>query len=279
MQLFARQASASRARKQRREPGGSLSVSENRGTRRSSTSAAPVASTRYQAVDLLRGIAILLMFVYHFVFDLVYFKVLHIDLNHEPFWLGFRGVIVSLFLGLVGVSLYLATARGLRVRSYVQRLALLVAYAGLVSAASYMLFPRSVIFFGVLHFIAVASVLGLLFVRFYWTNLILGGGVILLGFTVQHPVFDQPVLQWFGLMTHKPVTQDYVPLLPWFGVVLLGLFLGKTMYGGERLPILARGAGRHPMTKLLAFGGRHSLHIYMLHQPVFMGMLYLFLGR
>lgn len=239
----------------------------------------PFAGARYQVVDLLRGIAILLMFVYHFVFDLVYFKILHINLNHEPFWLGFRGVIVSLFLGLVGISLYLATAHGLRIRSYVQRLAQLAAYAGLVSAASYMLFPRSVIFFGVLHFIVVASVFGLLFTRCYWINLILGAGVILLGFTVQHPVFDQPLLQWFGLMTHKPVTQDYVPLIPWFGVVLLGLFLGKTMYGGGRPSILARWNSQHPVAKLLAFGGRHSLHIYMLHQPVFMGGLYLFLGR
>lgn len=256
-----------------------MSVSENRSTRRSSATASSVANSRYQAVDLLRGIAILLMFVYHFVFDLVYFKVLHINLNHEPFWLGFRGLIVSLFLGLVGVSLYLATARGLRVQSYMRRLALLVAYAGLVSAASYLLFPRSMIFFGVLHFIAVASVLGLLFTRFYWANLVLGAGAILLGFTVQHPVFDQPVLQWLGLMTRKPVTQDYVPLIPWFGVVLLGLFVGKTLYGGGRPHVLARWASQHPAARLLAFGGRHSLHIYMLHQPVFMGVLYLFLGR
>jgi uncharacterized membrane protein len=80
----------------------------------------------------------------------------------------------------------------------------------------------------VLHFFLLASLLGLAFMRLYWANLGLGSLLVLAGITLQHPLFDQPGLQWVGLMTHKPITEDYVPLLPGFGVFLLGMFLGKS---------------------------------------------------
>ena len=127
----------------------------------------------------------------------------------------------------MGISLILATANGFNSRRYLRRLAWLSAAAVIVSLSSRILFSDSWIFFGVLHFIFIASILGLAFLRFYWVNLGLGSLLILLGLTLQYPLFDHPWLQWVGLMTHKPITEDYVPLLPWFGVVLLGLFLGK----------------------------------------------------
>ncbi|MFZ5595156.1 MAG: DUF1624 domain-containing protein [Pseudomonadota bacterium] len=234
---------------------------------------------RYPLVDILRGTAIVMMAVYHFTFDLRYYGVIDSDFNHDPFWLGFRTLIVSLFLGLAGVSLHLATAQGIRWRPYLRRLSLVAGCAVLVSLASYIMFPRSMIFFGILHFIAVASVLGLLFVRLFWGNLALGIGLLALGLRFKHAWFDQPAWQWLGLMTHKPVTEDYVPLLPWFGVVLIGLFLGRLVYSGGDAPAFARWRGEQPVARLLAWGGKHSLMIYMLHQPVFFAILYVFLGK
>lgn len=239
----------------------------------------PTRLTRRSFVDVLRGTAIVMMFAYHFTFDLHYYGVVSADFNHDPFWLGFRAIIVSLFLGVMGVSLHLATARGVNPRAFGRRLLLVAGCAGLVSAGSYAMFPNSMIFFGILHFIAVASVLGLLFWRLFWLNLIVGGGVIVAGLQFQHPWFDLPAWQWLGMMTHKPVTEDYVPLLPWFGVVLIGMFLGKLIYQRENVPAFARWTSRHPVARLLAFGGRHSLPVYMLHQPVFLGVLYLFFGK
>lgn len=220
-----------------------------------------------------------MMVVYHFTFDLRHYGVIDSDFNHDPFWLGFRALIVSLFLGLVGVSLHLATARGIRWRPYLRRLLVVTGCAGLVSLSSYIMFPRSMIFFGILHFIAVASMLGLLFVRLFWGNLVLGIGLLALGLRFQHAWFDQPAWQWLGLMTHKPVTEDYVPLLPWFGVVLIGLFLGRLVYSGKDVPAFARWRGEQPVSRLLAWGGRHSLLIYMLHQPVFFAVLYVLLRK
>ncbi|UCE89186.1 MAG: DUF1624 domain-containing protein [Pseudomonadota bacterium] len=230
--------------------------------------------TRYLFIDVLRGSAIALMILYHFCFDLDYFGFASFDFNNDPLWLGFRAFIVSMFLGLVGVSLWLSTRRGINPRSYLRRLALLVLYAGLASTASYLLYPDSMIFFGILHFITVASVLGLLFRGFYWLNLALGVILIVLPWFFSHPFFDQTGLQWVGLMTHKPHTEDYVPLIPWFGVVLLGLFAGRDFFSREPLPAVAGWHSSHRAARVLAFGGRHSIHIYILHQPVLMGVLY-----
>ncbi len=230
-------------------------------------------SDRYLAIDVWRGIAIVMMITFHFTYDLNHFRFISADFYHDPFWLNFRTLIVTLFLGLVGISLQLATGRQLNFRRYSTRLALLIGAAALASLGSYLIEPERVILFGVLHFIALASLLGLLFRRLYWANLLLGAGLIALGNQFQHTWFNASAWHWIGLMTHKPMTQDYVPLLPWFGVVLIGMFVACVI---ERYGLLkASGQGSTALIRLLALGGRHSLLIYLLHQPLLFGGLYL----
>jgi len=230
---------------------------------------------RYQIIDLLRGLAIAMMFHYHFSFDLNHFGFIVQDFYHDAFWTNYRSLIVSLFLGLVGVSLSLATRHGFNARSYFRRLGMLVGFAALVSIGSYIQFADRFIFFGILHFIIVASVLGLAFTRFYWLNLILGSALVILGTQFQHTFFDQPGLRWLGMMTHKPFTEDYAPLLPWFGVVLLGIFVGKLVFEKQPQAWLKNWHSDDPLTRTLSFAGKHGLIIYMIHQPIFMGLLYL----
>jgi uncharacterized membrane protein len=229
---------------------------------------------RYPLIDALRGMAIASMFAYHFCFDLNYFGALHADFNHDLFWLAFRTAIVSLFLGLMGISLILANVRGFRSRPYWARLGRIGTCALLVTAGSYAVFPRSFIYFGILHFIAAASVLALPFIRLHWTNLALGAAVIVLASSWRHPLFDSPWLHWFGLMTFKPVTEDYVPLVPWFGVVLLGMFVARSMLAGSSAARVAQWQPRSRVGRILALAGRHSLLIYMVHQPLFIAVLY-----
>lgn len=242
---------------------------------RQTVQTAPLLKPRYNRVDALRGGAIALMFFYHFCFDLNYFHWVAIDFYHQPFWLNLRLFIVTLFSTLVGVSLVLANPQGARWRAAMPRLARLLGCAALVSAGSYAVFPESMIFFGVLHFILIASVIGLLLLPWYWLNLYLGGALILVGSTVQHGMLDHPALQWLGMMTYKPITEDYVPLLPWLGVVMLGMFLARWPMSAQWLkaPWQAQGALRG-----LTWGGKHSLLLYMLHQPIFLGLLWVIGG-
>ncbi len=230
-------------------------------------------NARYLSVDALRGVAIVLMVVFHFCFDLAYFGLADFDFYRDAFWLNFRTFILSMFLGLVGVSLVLATRNGLDRKRYLKRLMLLVLCALAVSLATWWMFGARFVFFGVLHFIAVASVLGLLFLRFDWTNLLLGIGLIGFAANSTFSWFDQAGWRWIGLMTHKPATEDYVPLLPWFGVVLIGMFTGKRLLRLAWIQSLERSLRDNRPVRILAFSGRRSLWIYLAHQPLLIGLL------
>ena len=234
--------------------------------------------TRYPALDALRGVALLAMFAYHFSFDLNYFGAIRQNFYQDPFWIGCRTLILSGFLLLVGMSLTLANQDGVRWPAFWRRFGQVAGCALLVSIGSYLMYPQSWIYFGVLHHIALASLLGLAFLHFDWVNLCLGLALIVLGVLIKLPLLDAPQLNWIGLMTHKPITEDYVPMLPWFGVVLIGIFLGKRFLAGHfewmKAWRPATGASR-----LLALTGRHTLLLYMLHQPVFIGLLYLLIGK
>ena len=231
-------------------------------------------STRYQLIDILRGVAIALMVFYHFSYDLTYFQLVKFDFYRDPFWLNLRTLIVSLFLGLVGVSLVLATERGINRRRYFKRLGLLVLFSLAISINSYFMFPGRTIVFGILHFIAFASVVGLLFVRWPGVSLVVGLGIITLDRIYQHAFFDQAWVHWLGLMTHKPATEDYVPVIPWFGVVLIGIFIGHQLLRVPTLGFVRTWQLNNPLPRGLALAGRHSLLIYVLHQPILLGLLW-----
>ncbi len=238
--------------------------------------AATVASTvrepltRIRAIDALRGAAICMMIVYHAAFDLNWFHIISADFNHDRFWLSFRDLIVSSFLLLVGVSLVLASRAGISPKRFWNRIALVGACAILVTVGSYVTFPKTFITFGILHCIVVSSILGWPLVRFPRAALMVGVVVIVAGVAIGVPLFDLPLLNWVGLMTHKPATEDYVPLLPWLGVVLVGISIGWWLLE-RRMHDLRQISRASP--KWLTWLGRHSLLVYMIHQPIMMGLL------
>src|SRR5258706_4997290 len=192
------------------------------------------ARPRFGAIDGLRGLAICLMVVYHFAFDLAWFRVIRADFNNDLFWLGARAVIASLFLGLVGVSLVLARRAHPGTRPFWRRVMLIAGCAVLVSIASYLTFPQTFITFGILHCIAFSSVIARPLIAFPRVALMAGIAIVALGATVQLPWLDAPWLNWIGMMTHKPPTEDYVPLFPWLGVVLIGIALAHALVRDQR---------------------------------------------
>lgn len=230
-------------------------------------------SVRYASVDIMRGLAIAMMVVFHFCYDLNDFGYVELDFYHDPFWLHFRTLILSSFLLLVGVSLQLATMKGVKPKPYLRRLGQLITAAAAVSLGTYAMFGERMILFGVLHFIALASVLGLMFRRLYWSNLVLGVGLLLLDVFFQHAWFDQRAWHWIGFMTDKPVTLDYVPLVPWLGVVLIGMFLARLSIQKAWLGKSEKGVN-NSLARVLALAGRHGLLIYLVHQPLLFGGFY-----
>lgn len=233
-----------------------------------------VGRGRLAGIDALRGLALCLMIIYHFSFDLTTFNVTATDFNHDPFWLSFRALIVTSFLLLVGVSLVLA--QGASGATFWRRLALIGACAALVSLGSYLMFPSTFIYFGILHCIALSSFLARPFRARPQVAMILGILVIAVGLTFSSPFFDARPWHWIGLMTLKPATEDYVPLFPWFGVVLVGIWLADICKRDDFAAL--RPIGRFAPA-WLTFLGRHSLLVYMVHQPLLLALLWLALGR
>jgi uncharacterized membrane protein len=232
-------------------------------------------STRYARIDLLRGLAISCMIAYHFSFDLNQYGVIHQNFNESTFWLSARAMIVTSFLSLMGISLVLAALK--KSAHYWQRILKLAVCAALVTIGSKLMFPESYIFFGILHFILVASLIGALMLRFYWANLVLGISFLLLGILYKNAIFDQPLLQWLGLMTFKPFTEDYVPMLPWLGVVMLGIFFAQWLVRESHLNWLA--GSQTGWRTVFIWLGKRSLMVYMLHQPILLGILWLVFGH
>ncbi len=189
-------------------------------------------------------------------------------------WVVWQTSIVSTFLLLVGISLVLRSTFKPSWQDFWRRWIQIAISALLVSLGSYFIFPESYIFFGILHCIAIALIVGrvLLFAGKY--NLVLGVGAIALELGFAHPVFNERILSWIGFATRSPLTEDYVPIFPWLGVVLIGCGIGSIWKSaGFRLPQWA--IVLKPSTPgWLVQIGKHSLAIYLVHQPILFGMFF-----
>ena len=227
---------------------------------------------RFDRLDALRGVAIVWMALFHFAFDLNYFGLLEPAQNfyRDPLWTVQRAVIVTLFMSVAGLSLAAALDAAQPWPRFWRRWAQIAGCAVLVSAGSALMFPRSWISFGVLHGFAVMLVLARAAAPLRGALWPLGALCIALPWFVQHPFFDTRWTNWVGLVTRKPVTEDYAPVLPWLGVMLWGLAAGQWLLARRSAVLTGPLPG---LLSPLAALGRWALTCYMLHQPLLIGAL------
>lgn len=232
------------------------------------------AAGRLPAVDMARGGALLAMFAYHLTWDLAHFGYVDPQTPFAPAMRLFSHLIASVFLFVAGASLVLARREPFAWTAYWKRFALVAGAAALVTAASFRLFPQAPILFGILHCIAAGSLLALPFLFLPWPAALAAAlAVAVLPFLVASPAFDPPWAQWTGLGAGLPDAMDFRPLAPWAAPLLAGVaaMAFAAPRGGRELLAGVSGASRSG--RILAFGGRHSLLIYLVHQPVFFGVL------
>jgi uncharacterized membrane protein len=232
-------------------------------------------SSRYWEIDLFRGIAVLMMVVFHSVFDLSFFSILPINVN-SGFWRYFAILTAFIFIFLVGTSLNISHYRALRSAQdgylkYLVRGAKILALGFMITIVTYLIIGEGFIIFGVLHCIGASIIIAPLFfgrprISLLAAVIILAGGFLVTG--ISGPIW----FAWIGIHPAYFYTLDYFPLFPWLGVVLLGLTTGVYLYpkGKRILPLANPSPG---CTRPVCWMGRHSLVLYLVHQPVILLIL------
>ncbi len=235
----------------------------------------PTAPARLALIDALRGCAVAQMIVYHFIWDLGHYGWLTVAMNSDRQWIAWRSAIVTQFLLLAGIALVLRAAWKPGLRDFAWRWLQIAGAAALVSIGSWFLVGPRFIYFGILHFVAVALLIVRPSVRFGLWNFALSGIVVAIWLLWRDPWFDAPPQVIVGLIANKPQTDDYVPLLPWLAPVFAGAALGALWraHNFALTPGWRRVNERAP--RILVLLGAWPLSIYLLHQPVLLGMLWL----
>ncbi|MBX9456079.1 MAG: DUF1624 domain-containing protein [Rhizobium sp.] len=240
------------------------------------TTKRPSTGRRLLWLDIARGVALLAMASYHFIWDLSSFGYLEPGYAADGWPRIYARSIASTFLFLAGFSLVLAHGERIRWRSFWKRWLVVAGAAFLVTVASYFAIPQGLIHFGILHAIAAASVVGLLFLRLpVPVTLLAAIAAFVAPFYLKSDAFNAPWFWWIGLSTMPRPSFDYVPMLPWLAAVLAGIGAARLFPSAGALRQNAPGdkpPGRS--SAILSYLGRHSLVFYLVHQPVLIAILY-----
>ncbi len=241
-------------------------------------------SGRFWEIDCLRGLAVIVMLAYHFLYDLDFFGLANIELRSGTFYYTGRGA-AFLFILISGTALSISRSRALRSRSsgkpaenftrYLERGLRLFSMGLVITVITWIFFPGQYILFGILHFFGVSAVLAYPFLKYGKENLFFGLLFVLAGFYLKDRTFGFSALLWLGLRPEGFVTLDYFPVFPWFGVLLTGIFLGNSLYKNGSRQFKVPDADKFLLQKPFSWIGKHSLSIYFIHQPVFLGILLL----
>jgi len=234
---------------------------------------------RFWEIDSLRGIAVIMMIIFHLLFDLAFFTRFNFNVD-SGFWLFFARATASIFIFLVGVSLTISYSRAekqgkSRFSKYLKRGLKIFSWGLAITLITWIFFRQEFIIFGVLHFIGLSIIFAYPFIKYKWRNLVAGVFIIALGIYLSKITFSFSWLMWLGFVPKYLYTLDYFPLLPWFGVILIGLFAGNILYRKNSRAFKIADLSKNYAARAFGWLGRHSLFIYLLHQPVLMGVIYI----
>jgi uncharacterized membrane protein len=228
---------------------------------------------RYGEIDAARGVAVVMMILFHTVFDLSFFGIRPIEVS-TGFWRFFAVSTASLFLLLAGLSLTISDERAKkmldthhRFLKTLRRGTWIFSLGLIVTLVTWLYLKEEYVVFGILHLIGVSIILGWFFLRLGRWNLLLGTVWIAAGVTVVSRLQGPLPLAWLGIYPAGFSSVDYTPLFPWFGVVLVGIGIGSVVYPGGIKPWNFPSFSSF-IEKPLTWLGRHSLVIYLIHQPI-----------
>ena len=231
---------------------------------------------RLSALDALRGLALIGMFIYHLTWDLGYFRLVSPDLPFSPVMMALGHLVAASFLALSGASLALSWQSGFNLKNFTRRFVTIVIAATAITALTAWQFPDAVIFYGILHCIAIASLVCLALYRApLWSVFTFAALLLTLPFLIASPQFDEPQWWWLGLGTRDPPSLDWRPFMPWTGFALIGFGMMRYWLSAGLPQWLINWRETNAASRLLVLGGRNSLLVYLAHQPIFIVLVFM----
>jgi uncharacterized membrane protein len=229
---------------------------------------------RYWEIDALRGLCVVVMIVYHTLFNLADFGFTDMDFSGGFPWY-FARVFASIFMLIAGLSLTLRSGRkGMAFSGYAKRGGTLFAIGLCFTAVSYfVLGPRFFVLFGVLHLVGLSTILSFPLLKRPRLSFALGCAVLAAGLILGKYRFPFYWLSFLGFRPEGYYPVDYLPILPWMSYILFGISLGNLLYPGGKRRFPVPELSRLWPIRAFAFLGRHSLPIYVAHLPVIYGVL------
>lgn len=239
---------------------------------------------RFWEIDFLRGLAVVMMVTFHFIFDVFYFLSIRI-IKSNLFWFFFPRIIASIFILISGICLYISyqrSKRDMRKRysklffKYFKRGLKIFSIGVFITIVTFIFLRQDFIIFGILHFLGISSIVAYPFIRLEKLNLIFGILFILIGLFLSNISFNFSYLLFLGFIPRNFSTLDYFPIFPWFGFVLIGIFLASIFYKDGKRNFKIIDLSSNKIVKLFCILGRNSLKIYLIHQPIIISTILLF---
>ena len=229
-------------------------------------------------LDILRGLAVVCMILFHLNYSLVHIFSSEILNFSASFWYMLWRVAAIMFIFVAWVSYYLAEKKyGDQIyKKYVRYSIILALFAGNITLWTYFFFPEQLIVFGILHFFALSFLLLPYVTHVFWKSTFLLGVLIIFYGIFFISTVSSPYLFPLGWHTRDFFSADYYPLFPWFGVLLLGysfwIFLEKYNFQW----VFSFWASHSWVQKFLRFFGTRALLVYLIHQPLIIALFFLF---
>ncbi len=239
---------------------------------------------RYLELDVFRGVAVVMMVIFHFLYDVNMFHLAWIPLFTNPLWIVYRETLVFLFLGVSGACLFLDHGKygdspnSIHGPTFWKRTLKLAAGACVITVATYFYDKSLVILFGMLHFLALSAILCLPLTRAPRWALLVSFLAIAFGHMadLNNPPHYIPYIAWMGFGSLRMRSFEVMPLIPYIGYITLGIFIASHEWQAEKDYLVVRLNPLLKINHLFEKIGQHALMIYLLHRPISMAIVYFF---